>query len=73
MLMRILVFAFYLDHWWCEQPNFSGDFVYTNFQSTSYGQIYLDGAPMDFRNCASNTVVFETLKVPATYEANQAP
>ena len=27
---------------------------------------------MDFRNCASHTVVFETLNVPATYEANQA-
>ena len=44
MLMRIFVFAFYLDHWWCQQPNFSGDFVYTNFESTSYGQLYLDGA-----------------------------
>ena len=27
---------------------------------------------MDFHNCASHTVEFETLNVPARYEANQA-
>ena len=27
---------------------------------------------MDFRNCASHIVEFETLNVPATYKANQA-
>ena len=27
---------------------------------------------MDFRNCASHIIEFETLNVPATYKANQA-